>query len=109
MSKTWKSHPITQVGKVLLAMQDGRIKYLSNVLHILNITKDLVSLGQMVEQGLQVRFNLDGCFIEDLKIQCHLFAKGNRSDRMFTLDVDIPKVQAATFAHGRGVIANIEI
>ena len=28
---------------------------------------------------------------------------------MFTLDVDMPEVKVAMFAHGRGVIANIEI
>ena len=103
------AHPIAQVGKVPLAMQDGRIKYLSDVLHILNIIKNLVLVGQMVEQGLQVRFNRDGCFVENLKNQCHLVAKGKRNGKMFTLDVDIPEVQAAMFVHGRGVITDIEI
>ena len=63
----------------------------------------------MVEKGLQVRFHPDGCFVEDLKNQCRLVAKGKRNGRMFTLDADIPEVQAAMFAHGRGVIADIEI
>ena len=62
----------------------------------------------MVEQGLQVKFNLDGCFVEDLKNQ-FLVAKGNRNGRMFTLDADIPKMQVAMFAHERGIIADIVI
>lgn len=41
----------------LLEMQDGKVKYLADVLHVPQITKNLVSVGQMVEQGLQVRFN----------------------------------------------------
>jgi hypothetical protein len=45
---------------VPLAMQDGKIKYLFDVLHVPNITKNLVFVGQMIKQGLQVRFNLDG-------------------------------------------------
>ena len=33
------THPNAQVGKMLLAMQEGRTKYMSNVLHVPNITK----------------------------------------------------------------------
>ncbi len=46
------THPITQIGKVPLSMEDGQTKYLKYVLHVLTITKKLVSIGQMVEQGL---------------------------------------------------------
>ena len=45
-------HPIKHVGNVPLAMDDGRNKYLANVLHVKTITKNLVLVGQMVEQGL---------------------------------------------------------
>jgi len=48
-------------------MQNGKMKYLSDVLHVSNITKNLVSVGQMIEQGFQVRFNFDGCYVEDPK------------------------------------------
>ncbi len=33
------AHPITQIGKVQLSMQDGQTKYLKDVLHIPTITK----------------------------------------------------------------------
>jgi hypothetical protein len=46
------THPITQIGKVPLSMQDGQTKYLKDVIHVPTITKKLVSVGQMVEQGL---------------------------------------------------------
>jgi len=46
------THPITQIGKVPLSMQDGQTKYLKDTLHVLTITKKLVSVGQMVDQGL---------------------------------------------------------
>jgi hypothetical protein len=46
------THPITQIGKVSLSMQDGQTKYLKDVLHVPTITKKLVSIGQKVEQGL---------------------------------------------------------
>jgi hypothetical protein len=51
------THPITQIGKVPLSMQDGQTKYLKDVLHVPTITQNLVSVGQMMEQGLQVTFN----------------------------------------------------
>ena len=41
---------------VPLTMHDDKVKYLVDVFHVLSITKNLVSIGQMVEQGLQVKF-----------------------------------------------------
>jgi len=69
------THPITQIGKVPLSMQDGQTKYLKYVLHVPTITKNLVPVGQMVEQGLQVTFNPNGFFVEDMKNQGKLIAK----------------------------------
>ncbi len=102
------THPITQIGKVPLSMQDGQTKYLKDVLHVPTITKNLVSIGQMVEQGLQVTFNPNGCFVEDMKNQGKLIAKGKRNGRMFTLDVNMPEVNSMLFTHGKGA-RDIEI
>ncbi len=96
------THPITQIGKVPLSMQDGQTKYLKDVLHVPTITKKLVSVGQMVEQSLQVTFNPNGCFVEDMKNQGKLIAKGERNGRMFTLDVNMPEVNSMLFTHGKG-------
>ena len=63
----------------------------------------------MVEQGLQVRFNQDGCFVEDFENKCKLVAKGKRSGRMFTLDVNVPEVKSAMFARGAGVVVDVDI
>jgi len=65
------THPITQIGKVPLSMQDGQMKYLKNVFHVPTITKNLVSIGQMVEQGLQVTFNPNGSFVEDIRTKAN--------------------------------------
>ena len=54
----------------------------------------------MIEQGLQVRFNPDGCYVEDYKDDCKMVAKGKRVGIMFTLDVNMPEVKAAMFAQG---------
>ncbi len=97
------THPITQIGKVPLSMQDGQTKYLKDVFHVPTITKKSVFVGQMVEQGLQVTFNPNGCFVENMKNEGKLIAKGERNGRMFTLDVNMPKVNSMLFTHGKGV------
>jgi len=56
----------------------------------------------MVEQGLQVTFNPNGCFVEDMKNQGKLIAKEERSGQMFTLDVNMPEVNSMLFTHGKG-------
>ncbi|MCO5604337.1 hypothetical protein L7F22_058502 [Adiantum nelumboides] len=60
------AHSIVHVGKVPLQMM-----YLADVLHVPNITKNLVSVGQMIEQRLQFRFNPDDCYVEDYNNDCH--------------------------------------
>ena len=45
-------HPIEHVGDVPLTLEDGKEKYMFDVLHVPTITKNLVLVGQMVEQGL---------------------------------------------------------
>ena len=56
-----------------------------------------------------MRFNLDGCYVEDFKDKCRLVTKGKRVGRMFTLNVNIPEVKVAMFAHGAGVFADTNI
>jgi hypothetical protein len=103
------THPIAHIENVPLLMQDGKMKYLSNVLHVPNITKNLVSVGQMIEQGLQVRFNPDGCYVEDFKDKCRLVAKGKIVGKMFTLDVSMPEVETIMFAQGAGIMVDMDI
>jgi len=57
----------------------------------------------MVEQGLQVTFNPNGCFVEDMKNQGKLIAKGERNGRMFTLDVNMLEVNSMLFTYGKRV------
>ncbi len=65
------AHPITQIGKVPLSMQDEQTKYLKDVLYVPTIIKKLVSVGQMVEQGLHVTFNPSGCFVKDMRTKAN--------------------------------------
>ena len=56
-------HPIHYVSNVSFGEDDNQT-YIKNVLHVLTITKNLVLVGKIVEQGMQIRFNDGGCFIE---------------------------------------------
>ena len=103
-------HQIQHVGNVPLATHDGQFKHMADVLHVPTITKNLVSVGQMVEQGLQVKFNEHGCYVEDLKDNCRLVAKGNRIGRMFTLDVKMPTANDnVLYTQKNAVIADADI
>ncbi len=55
-----------------------------------------------MEQGLQVTFNSNGCFVEDMKNQGKLIAKKERNGRMFTLDLNMHEVNSMLFTHGKG-------
>ena len=43
------AHSIAHIGNVPLSMQNGKMKYLQNVLHVPIITKNLVFVGKMIE------------------------------------------------------------
>ena len=102
-------HPIEHVGNVPLALHDSKSKYMADVLHVPTITKNLVSVGQMVEQGLQVKFNSDGCFVEDPNNKYKMVAKGKRIGRMFTLNVKTPAGSNMLYTQKNAVITDIDI
>ena len=56
------THLIWHIGNVPFG-KEGKQTYIKNVLHVPTITKNLVLVGQIVEQGMQVRFNQGGCFV----------------------------------------------
>jgi hypothetical protein len=56
----------------------------------------------MVEQGLQVTFNPNGYFMEDMKNQGKLIVKGERNGQMFTLYVNMLEMNSMLFTDGKG-------
>ncbi|MCO5599519.1 hypothetical protein L7F22_053625 [Adiantum nelumboides] len=93
-------HPIVHTCDVSLFTRNGKENYLVDVLRVPNITKNLVSVGQMVEQGLQVRFSVDGLYVEEYKKNGKLVAQGKKVGKMFTLNVNMPEMNAAMFTQG---------
>ena len=77
-------HPIEHIGGVPLSYvgQKGR---LMNVMHVPTITKNLLSIKQIIDQGMQVRFTHLGCFIEE---EGQIIVQGRQEGRMFILDTN---------------------
>jgi hypothetical protein len=48
-----------------------------------------------------VTFNSNGCFVEDMKNQSKLIAKGKKNGQMFTLAVNMHEVNSMLFTHGK--------
>ena len=48
---------IRHIGNVPFG-KEGKQTFIKNVLHVPTITKNLVSIGQIVEQGMQLRLEL---------------------------------------------------
>ena len=102
-------HSIEHVGNVPLQNIYGSRNCLSDVLHVPTITKNLISVGQMVERGLQVRFTQKGCFVEDPREGFMLVAKGKKQGRLFTMEVKNSDANKMCFAYDNKKIAKIEL
>ena len=92
-------HRTQHFGNIPLQSTHGTRNCLLDVLHVPTITKNLISVGQMVEKGLQVRFTHRGCFVEDPSKGFKLIAKGKKEGRMFTMDVDSSNSHKFCFTH----------
>jgi len=58
----------------------------------------------MVEHGLQVRFNEQGCFVKDIKHGCRLIAKGKKEGMLLKLEVGLPELSLVMFLKSHGVV-----
>ena len=97
------THPIQHIGNVPFG-NNGHQTYLKNILHVPTITKNMISIGQIVEQGMQVRFNNEGCFIEKGD---RVVAHGRREGRMFILAST--EVKSAMFAKSLKVESDLNV
>ena len=96
-------HPIEHIMNVPLS-HVGKRSLMRNILHMPTITKNLVSVGQIVNQGMQFKFNHQGCFIED---KGHIIVRGRREGRMFILHIN--DVGVAMFVNGQNVESYIDL
>ena len=94
------------VGEIPLWEERGKTKYMINLLHVPNLAKNLTSVGQIVEQGMQVKFKKSGGFIEKYG---KLIARGKCQGGIFVLDVDMPKMAKTMFVTGLNAISDVEI
>ncbi|MCO5550654.1 hypothetical protein L7F22_004143 [Adiantum nelumboides] len=79
-------HAIQWKGTITIQMSQGEDKDLSNVLLVPGITKNLISVGQIVEKGYEVKFNKDGCYVKNDKGK--VVAHGEKNGRIFKLKMN---------------------
>ncbi|MCO5557878.1 hypothetical protein L7F22_011450 [Adiantum nelumboides] len=79
-------HAIQGKGTITIQMLQGEEKDLSNVLLVPGITKNLISMGQIVDKGYEVKFNKDGCYVKNKKGK--VVAHGEKNGRLFKLKMN---------------------
>ncbi|MCO5571734.1 hypothetical protein L7F22_025482 [Adiantum nelumboides] len=80
-------HAIQGKRTITIQMSQGEEKDLSNVLLVPGITKNLISVGQIVEKGYEVKFNKDGCYVKNDKGK--VVAHGEKNGRIFKLKMNV--------------------
>ena len=73
------------------------------------VSKNLISVGQMVEKGYHVIFNENGCFIKNPKEGFKVIAQGKREGRMFTLDIQNPYGKVMYIQFGDKKISELDL
>ena len=96
-------HPIRHIGNVPFG-KEGEQNCIKNILHVPTITKNLVLINQIVEQGREVHFSNEGCLIEK---DGPLIGKGRREGALFILDSN--EVKSAMYAKGLKTETNIRL
>ena len=97
------THRIQHIGNVPFG-KEGEQTCIKNVLYVPTITNNLILVGQIVEQGMQVCFNNEGCFIEK---DGRLIPRGWREGCMFILDSN--EVKSVMYAKGLKTETSIEL
>jgi hypothetical protein len=98
-------HPIANVGEVPLS-HVGQKGKLMNVLHVPTIMQNLVSIGQIIDQGIEVRFTHLRAFIEE---EGRIIARGRRDGRIFILDYTDDGPDTALIAKGQKAESDIDL
>ena len=96
-------HPIEHIKDVPLS-HVGQKGIMRNVLHIPKITKNIVSIKQIDDQGMQRRFTQCVCFIQE---EGRIIAQGRRDRRMFILKTN--EVGTVMFAKRHKVESDIDL
>ena len=95
-------YPIEYIGDDVPMSHAGRRGIMRNIMLVPTITKNSMSIGQIVDQGMQVWFTHHGCFIEE---EGQIIAQGRWDGRMFILETN--DVGTTMFAKGQKVELDI--
>jgi hypothetical protein len=85
------SHIQTANGSALPIVAVGDVSsFLKDVLVSPNLSVNLVSVGQLVDQDYGVNFTHDGCVVQD-QMSGQVIAKGPKHGRLFSLQIPAPR------------------
>ena len=73
------------------------------------LTRNLISVYQIVDQNLQVTLNSKGCFIKDMNDNMKVIVIGTKVGRMFKLDVNMPKFEIAIYGETQSQTIDLNI
>ncbi|MCO5588517.1 hypothetical protein L7F22_042474 [Adiantum nelumboides] len=80
------SYPIKGVGKILITISDSSDLCLPDVLYVLGIKKNLLSVSSLAKNGLRVIFEDDRCIVRDRENGYPLITTGTLENGLFVLD-----------------------
>lgn len=87
------SLPIKGMGNI-----QSKTLHLSNVFHVPQLSTNLISVGQLVDNHCNVILSPSGCTIQDLR-SGKVIGRGTRHGRLFTVDHILPAPSAFSASH----------
>ncbi|MCO5554729.1 hypothetical protein L7F22_008263 [Adiantum nelumboides] len=87
------SYLIRGIGKILITISNGSDLCLPNVLYVLGIKKNLLSVSSLAKSGLRVVFEDDRCVVRDRENGYSLITTGTLENELFVLDCYEKQIQ----------------
>ena len=81
-----------------MTLPNGSVRHIRNVVYVLGIKKNLISVSTITDQNLKVEFFKNYCIVKDLMDQYKTLAKGVRVGGLYKLDVTSKEHHALTSA-----------
>jgi hypothetical protein len=82
-----RAHQIKGYGDIPVTLSNGTVHHIRNVVYVLGIKKNLISLSTNTDQNLKVEFFKNYCIVKDLLDHFQTVAIGFRAGGLYKLDV----------------------
>jgi hypothetical protein len=82
-----KSHKVQGYGVIIVKLPDGQVKQIHNVMYVLAIKKNLISISTIVDNDLKVEFVKSMCVVKDIQDHYMVVSTSTRVGGLYKLDV----------------------